>query len=143
MNITSTIVTSVISAIFLNLTPTAVRGSVQLGNVEPPRKVKDVKPVYPPKSLEAGDEGMVIIEFQVDESGSVTGTRVLFSKCPALDDAALTAVRAWRFEPTTRNGKPVASQGTAQIPFRLPPRLKSRAQRPGACKWVEPPKPVY
>lgn len=122
---------------------TEVQASSQLSNVAPPRKVRDVRPVYPPKSLEAGDEGVVIIAFRVDLSGAVSEATVAFSKCPALDGAALTAVRAWRFEPTTLNGTPAPFSGTARIPFRLPRRLKSRAERPGACKWVEPPKAVH
>jgi TonB family protein len=129
--------------VILSCTCANARVSAQLGNLKGPRKIKDVKPVYPPKSLQAGDEGMVIVEFSGDESGTVAAARVLFSKCPALDQAALTAVRGWRFEQVTMNGFPVPFSGTASIPFRLPPKLKSRAGSPGACRWVDPPKPMF
>ena len=70
----------------------------QVGAVQGPRKIKDVKPVYPKQSLSAGDEGVVIVELKVDASGSVTEARVLRSKCPALNESALAATRKWQFE---------------------------------------------
>ena len=116
--------------------------AAQLSGVNAPRKTKDVKPVYPSPSLTAGDEGVVVLELKVEASGSVMGARVIWSKCPALNDAALKAVRAWQFEKVVVNGAAVAFDVTTEVPFRLPQKLKSRAGRPGACQWVDPPKPI-
>jgi len=110
--------------------------------VSSPRKVKDVQPVYPAQSLSSGDEGVVIVELKVDASGSVTDARVLWSKCPVLNEPALKATRGWQFEKMLVNGEAMPFTLTTQVPFRLPDRLKSRANRPGACRWVDPPKPT-
>jgi len=117
--------------------------AAQLSGVKGPRKVKDVKPVYPPRSLAAGDEGAVLVELSVAASGLVTDARVLWSKCPALDEAAVKAVRGWEFEKVLVNGQAAPFLVTAIVPFRLPEKMKSRAGAPGACRWVDPPKPLY
>jgi TonB family protein len=117
--------------------------AAQLANVKAPRKIKDVKPVYPEQSLAAGDEGVVIVELKVDASGTVTDARVLSSRCPALNESALKATRSWRYETVLVNGEAKPFTMTARVPFRLPEKLKSRAGRPGACRWVDPPKPIF
>jgi TonB family protein len=107
-----------------------------------PQKTNDVRPVYPRESLQAGDEGVVVLELSVTTSGTVGEGRVLWSQCTRLDQAALTAARQWQYERVRVNGKPVPFTVVADVPFRLPPRFKGRAGRVGACKWIEPPKPV-
>jgi TonB family protein len=107
-----------------------------------PRKIKDAKPVYPPESLRVGDEGMIILELDVNASGIVHDARILLSHCQRLEKAALTAVHQWRYEEVRVNGKPTPFKVTATVPFRLPPQFKSRAARPGACKWTDPPKRI-
>jgi TonB family protein len=114
----------------------------QVSAVKSPRKIKDVKPIYPAKSLLAGDEGAVVLELKIDGAGSVTDARVIWSKCPALNDSALRAARAWRYEILRINGQPTAFLVRAQVPFRLPQELKLRTGPSGGCKWVDPPKPT-
>ena len=116
--------------------------AAQLAAVKAPRKVKDVKPVYPEQSLSAGDEGVVLVELKLDAFGSVTDARVLWSKCSRLNESALKATRSWQFEQVLVNGEAQSFAVTVQVPFRLPEKLKSRAGRPGACRWVDPPKPI-
>jgi TonB family protein len=55
-----------------------------------PRKLKDVKPVYPADAQSNRVQGIVIIEATIDTSGKVTNARVLRS-IARLDDAALDA----------------------------------------------------
>lgn len=117
--------------------------AAQLSDVEAPRKIKDVKPVYPERSLAAGDEGVVVVALKVDASGTVTDAHVLSSRCPALNESALKATRSWRYEKVLVNGEAKPFTMTAQVPFRLPEKLKSRAGRAGACRWVDPPKPIF
>jgi TonB family protein len=117
--------------------------AAQLADVKAPRKITDVKPVYPEQSLAAGDEGVVIVELKVDASGRVTDAHVLSSRCPALNESALKATRSWRYEKVLVNGEAQPFTMTAQVPFRLPEKLKSRAGRPGACRWVDPPKQIF
>src|SRR5688572_6397047 len=106
--------------------------AAQSATVKTPRKIKDVKPVYPETSLSAGDEGVVVVELRVDASGSVADARVIWSKCPALNESALTATRGWQFEKVRVNGEAKPFSVTVQVPFRLPDKLKSRVGLPGA-----------
>jgi TonB family protein len=73
------------------------------GNVPAPRKVKDVRPVYPPGAKASGISGVVIAEVWVGVDGTVKNARVLRS-VPALDQAALDAVLQWEYEPVLVNG---------------------------------------
>jgi TonB family protein len=86
------------------------------GAVKPPMKVRDVKPVYPPEALAAGVQGVVIIQATIDTSGDVVRAHVLRS-VPMLEEAALTAVRQWRFTPTHLNGVPTPIIMTVTVNF--------------------------
>ena len=119
-----------------------VLSAVAAGQVTAPRKTKDVRPVYPRESLEAGDEGVVLLELNVTPSGTVGQARILWSQCKRLEQAALTAAGQWQYEQVPVNGKPVAFTIVDDVPFRLPARFKDRAGRTGACKWKDPPKAI-
>ena len=119
-----------------------VLSAVAAGQVTAPRKVKDVRPVYPRESLEAGDEGAVLLELNVTPSGSVGQARILWSQCKRLEQAALTAAGQWQYAQVPVNGKPVPFTIVADVRFRLPARFNERAGRTGACKWKDPPKAI-
>ena len=116
--------------------------SGQVSVVPAPKKIKDVKPVYPPESLKAGDEGVVLIELSLTASGTVGKTRILWSGCGRLDKAAVTAVRQWQYEEVRVNGNAVPFTAVTEVPFRLPTVFRSRAGQPGACRWKDAPKPT-
>ncbi len=86
--------------------------------IEAPTKVHHVAPIYPPIALAARREGTVILEAIIATDGAVTSVRVLRS-VPLLDDAAMEAVRQWRFTPTRLNGQPVAVVMTVTVTFTL------------------------
>ena len=71
----------------------------------PPKKIRDVPPVYPELAKQARVQGLVILEAIIGTRGRVSRVRVLRS-IPLLDGSALNAVRQWRFEPTLLNGEP-------------------------------------
>jgi len=87
---------------------------------EPPRKVVDVRPVYPDLARTARVEGTVILEAVLDTSGRVTQLHVVRS-VPLLDQAALGAVRQWRYSPSVYGGRPVSVLMTITILFKLNP----------------------
>ncbi len=89
------------------------------GNVPTPRKLKDVKPVYPQEALDARVSGMVIIEALIDPDGNVRQTQVLRS-IPLLNQAAQDAVQQWKFEPTLKEGVPVPVMMTVTVNFTPP-----------------------
>jgi periplasmic protein TonB len=88
------------------------------GDIQAPRKVKHVAPVYPPLALQVHLSGMVIVECVIDRDGRVTSTRVLRGH-PLLDAAAVRAVEQWLYEPTRLNGQPVAVQMTVTVRFNV------------------------
>ena len=57
-------------------------------------------------------------EIVIDHEGIVTDARIVKS-IPLLDDAALRAVRGWRFEPTIIDGRPVPVRMVVTVSFTL------------------------
>jgi periplasmic protein TonB len=86
--------------------------------VRPPVRVHDVGPLYPEVARLARIEGTVIIEAIIGTTGDVTGARVLRSVL-MLDQAAMDAVRQWKYTPTLLNGTPVPVIMTVTVTFSL------------------------
>ena len=86
--------------------------------VKPPARVVYVAPVYPLTARAVHKDGVVIIEATIDEQGNFTDTQLLRS-IPLLDEAALVAVRQWKFSPTLLNGTPVSIVMTVTVNFTL------------------------
>lgn len=86
-----------------------------------PNSVSRKSPKYPSSSRRAGHEGTTIITFVVGTSGRVTSARVTKSSGhAALDQAAISAVRTWRFTPARSGlGHAVPYTYKQSIPFRL------------------------
>jgi protein TonB len=92
---------------------------MRLGNtLAPPRKIKDVRPAYPPVALLTQVRGSVIIEITIGTDGKVEEAAVIHS-VPQLDQAALDAVRQWEYEPTRVNGMFVALIMTVVVNFAI------------------------
>lgn len=88
------------------------------GDIRQPMKVRDVKPVYPPLAQEGRVQGLVILEGVIDEQGNIADVKVLRG-VPLLNDAAVEAVRQWRYAPTLLNGVPVPVIMTMTVTFTL------------------------
>jgi TonB family protein len=76
------------------------------GQIRAPKKIKDVKPVYPAIARSANVAGAVTIEATIGPDGRVIDAKVVRS-IPMLDQAALDAVRQWEYTPSLLNGVPV------------------------------------
>jgi TonB family protein len=87
------------------------------GEIQEPRKVKNVAPEYPEEARRAGLGGMVVIECTIDLKGNVREARVE-KGVPPLTDAALKAVRKWRYTPTLLNGVVVPVIMTVTVNFK-------------------------
>jgi protein TonB len=88
------------------------------GTIREPRKTLHVAPIYPEIARRAGVQGAVVLEAILDATGRVESVRVLGSQ-PLLDDAAVRAVREWRYTPTELNGVPVPVLMTITVRFSL------------------------
>jgi len=86
------------------------------GRLMPPKKIKDVPPVYPALAKSAGVSGTVTIEATIGPDGKVADATVVQS-IPLLDQAALDAVRQWEYLPSMLNGVPVPVLVTVTINF--------------------------
>jgi protein TonB len=83
-----------------------------------PVKIRDVSPVYPSLAIASHVEGVVVIEAVIGPTGNIVEARVLRSK-PLLDEAALAAVRQWRYTPTLLGGVPMSVILTVTVTFAL------------------------
>ncbi len=88
------------------------------GDVLVPTLIKKVDPVYPEAARKAGIQGLVLLEATTDEEGNVAAVRVLKS-IPELDQAAIDALKQWKYEPFIIEGKPKGVVFTVTIQFRL------------------------
>lgn len=86
------------------------------GNVQESKLIYKVDPVYPDLAKQARVAGMVILAVTTDEQGNVADVKVLKGH-PLLDQAAVDAVRQWRYSPTYLNGEAVPVVATATVIF--------------------------
>jgi len=84
--------------------PPAPRQAVRIGgNIQAPTLIKRVEPTYPDIALVAKVTGLVILEASVGKDGTVESVRILRS-VKFLDEAAVQAVKQWRYQPLVLNG---------------------------------------
>ena len=80
--------------------------------------IHDVAPQYPPEAGRARIEGTVVLMAVIDKDGSVKEVRVE-SGLPILAQAAIDAVRQWRYKPYMIDGEPVEVDSRITINFTL------------------------
>jgi protein TonB len=91
---------------------------------EPPRfdlaYLNNPAPAYPDFARRAHEQGTVILRVRVDASGQVAGIEIHKSSgSQRLDDAALAAVRRWRFVPARSGDRAIAAIALVPVDFRL------------------------
>ena len=89
-------------------------GSVPSEPFVAPRRIHRVDALQPEAARAANVSGMVIVDVTVAANGTVSHARIRRS-IPLLDEAALAAVRQWRYEPARQYGKPVAYETTEGV----------------------------
>src|SRR5271154_5807643 len=90
----------------------------QGGNVTAASLINRVQPIYPPLARQTRIAGTVRLHAIIGKDGSVQQLEVL-SGHPLLVQAALDAVRQWRYRPTQLNGDPVEVDTTIDVIFSL------------------------
>ena len=86
---------------------------MRLGNL-----IQEVRPVYPPIAKAARVSGTVVLQATISKSGTITNLRVVSGNA-MLQQAALDAVRSWRYKPYLLNGEPVEVDTTINVVFNL------------------------
>lgn len=103
--------------------PVASRGPLipGIGGVSEPRRVHHVEPQFPLLARRAGIRGKVQLQAIISETGTVSDLALLYASPPDLgfEQAAMEAVRQWRYRPAEQNGKPVSVLITMVIEFTL------------------------
>lgn len=99
----------------------AISGSQQQGAPAQDLKTANrVDPIYPPASRRAGEEGTVRLKVLVDTSGRASNVAVTRSSgFPRLDQAAMEAVRKWRFVAATDGTNKIQAYTQVAVTFRL------------------------
>jgi protein TonB len=88
------------------------------GDIKPPVRTVYVAPPYPDLARLARIQGLVVVECTIDPTGRVVDARIITGH-PLLQNAALDAVRQWRYTATRLNGVPVAVLMTVTVNFTL------------------------
>ncbi|MEO5640352.1 MAG: energy transducer TonB [Sphingomicrobium sp.] len=79
-----------------------------------------LRPPYPAFKRDLGEEATLTLKLSIDDQGRVTAVEPVGHADPAfLDSARRHLIRAWRFEPATEDGHPVASTRTITLRFEL------------------------
>jgi TonB family protein len=80
--------------------------------------LRKVDPLYPREAVKKSIQGDVILIVVVDKEGKVTRTRVI-SGAPVLAEAAVDAVKQWKYKPYTLNAEPVEFETSVKVMFHM------------------------
>jgi protein TonB len=89
------------------------------GDVKPPEKIFSPQPSYTEIARKARIQGVVIVQAIIDRDGGVTNVKVLKGLPMGLEEAAVDAIKQWKFKPATLNGKPVTVYYNLTVNFKL------------------------
>src|SRR5690606_19919606 len=82
----------------------------------PPHNTVRVLPVYPKRALSRGHEGYVTVEFDITSRGTVVNEQVVEATPPGVfDNAALEALRQYRYSPSLDNDQETIVQRRREI----------------------------
>jgi TonB family protein len=91
------------------------------GNVTPAKLIHQAQPDYPESAKARGVQGDVVLRAVIFLDGSVGALKPAGSPDPELAQAAINAVRQWRYEPALLNGQPIETATTITVNFQLEP----------------------
>lgn len=80
---------------------------------------KQVQPVYPEIEKRLKIQGTVVLDIEILANGNVGAIEIFKSISPGLDQAAITALQQWKFQPAKTNGKAVTVWVRYPISFNL------------------------
>lgn len=98
--------------------PAAISKPASAKNVLEAKLISSTRPVYPAMAKNSSIQGRVVITAEINEKGTVVAATAVSGPMP-LRQAALDAVKRWKYSPAQIDGKPAASQITIGLDFRL------------------------
>jgi len=84
-----------------------------------PKAIYSPEPEFSEKARINQEQGTVTVGVIVGSDGIPRSTRVLCSSAPDLTENAVQAVKSWKFEPGSKDGKPVAVEIAVEVQFRV------------------------
>lgn len=87
--------------------------------LSPPRVIFHPDPIFSPEARQSKYQGTVMLSAIVAADGSVQSACAMHSLGYGLDKQAVDAVRRWKFEPATLEGKPMAAEIMIEVDFHL------------------------
>jgi periplasmic protein TonB len=88
--------------------------------INPRRPPGTTDEFYPPSAKRRGEEGTIVVQLHVLESGKVDQVEVKTSSgFPSLDEGAVGYVKTWQLLPGTRDGKPIATWWSIKVTFKI------------------------
>ena len=85
--------------------------------IRPPKATNTPDPKFPDLPADAERHGAVVMLVGISAKGHVEAVRVLRSDERAFEQAAVDAVKKWKFKPAEKNGNPVPVQVTVEMKF--------------------------
>ena len=89
------------------------------GEITPPHLTTKTDPEYSDIARQLKYQGTALLSLVVDASGMVQNVQVTQPLGAGLDENAIAAVKQWKFDPATKDGKPVAVAIAVEVDFRL------------------------
>jgi periplasmic protein TonB len=89
------------------------------GGVTGPKAIYQPEPEYSEEARKAKYQGTVVLSIVVGSDGVPRDIKVARSLGLGLDEKAIETVKTWKFEPGTKDGKPVATYATIEVAFHL------------------------
>ncbi len=93
---------------------------------------------YPFSAFSDNRTGKTLVGFIIQSDGSISDVKILESSWPDLDEEAMRVVKAMpKWTPATTDGKPVASQFSLPINFRLQDQSEAKAATPKEAPFIQ------
>jgi TonB family protein len=93
-------------------------GPLQHSRTASPKLIHSVDPRYTDQARQDHIQGSCLVGLTVDEHGDPQNVHIIRSLEPSLDDAAIAAVRQYKFQPATKEGEPIAVPISVSVEFR-------------------------
>jgi protein TonB len=88
------------------------------GQILQPKLISSPAAIYPTEARTAHIQGDVAVDAFIDENGRVAATKVI-SGPPALQQAAMNAVRSWKYQPARLDDQPISIHIRVDVIFRI------------------------
>ncbi|MCP5105196.1 MAG: TonB family protein [bacterium] len=111
-----------------------------------PTLIRKIDPEYPVKAMDEWIKGTVVLDIAIDTGGNVTDAGVIKGAHKLLDEAALAAVKQWKYKPLRLKGGLKALMAVVTFQFELTPAPEQQAGGQGSLlkpRVIRRSDPVY